>query len=131
MVFEGALGTLPEDEVGRFNALGSAGRWYDAAHLWEFDDLMARKIMDVTYRQGFELECVTYAGPQAFADELYERFGWENLPIRRCVATTADVMARRVSYAPDIAAVYDANPETQFMYGSKARPLHSIHDLGR
>jgi hypothetical protein len=131
LVFEGALGFLPEDKVERYNALGSAGRWYDAAHLWDFDDLMMKKILDLTYRQAVELEVVTYAGPQEFADELEERFSFEGLPIRRTVATQPDIMARRVSYAPDIAYIYDANRETAFMYGKKGRYLQAVHQLGR
>jgi hypothetical protein len=131
LVFEGSLGFLPENQVERFNALGSAGRWYDAARLWDFNELMAKKILDVTYRQGFELECVTYAGPKEFADELSDRFDEEHLPIRRTTATRADIMARRISYAPDIAHIYDANPETAYMYGHKGSLLKTVHQLGR
>lgn len=131
LVFEGALGFLPEDKVERYNALGSADRWYDAAHLWDFNQLMMKKILDLTYRQAVEIEIITYAGPQAFADELEERFGHEGLPIRRTLASAPDIMARRVSYAPDIAFIYDANRETAYMYGKKGRYLRAVHQLGR
>jgi hypothetical protein len=131
LVFEGALGFLEPDKVERYNALGTAGRWYDAARLWDFDELMMRKIMDLTFRQNFELEAVTYVGPAEFARELADRFDEDNIPIRRTTASTAEVMARRLSYAPDIAYVYDANRQTAFMYGQKGRYLRSAHELGR
>jgi hypothetical protein len=132
VVYEGALGFLPEDRVDRYNALGSAGRWYDAARLWDFDDLMMRKIIDVTYaRASYQVELVTYAGPDEFAAEVYERCGEEGLPVSRVTSSTAEVMARRLAYAQDIACVYDANRETAYMYGQKGRLLTSVHQLGR
>jgi hypothetical protein len=132
LVYEGALGFLPEDKVDRYNALGTAGRWYDAARCWEFDELMMRKIIDVTYaRASYQVELVTYAGPGEFAAEVYERCGEEGLPVSRVTASTAEVMARRLAYAQDIACVYDASPQTAFMYGQRGKLLRSVHDLGR
>jgi hypothetical protein len=122
VVYEGALGFLPEDRVDRYNA----------ARLWDFDDLMMRKIIDVTYaRASYQVELVTYAGPDEFAAEVYERCGEEGLPVSRVTSSTAEVMARRLAYAQDIACVYDANRETAYMYGQKGRLLTSVHQLGR
>jgi hypothetical protein len=131
LVFEGALGFLPEEKVQEYNLLGTIGKWGDAVACWDFRDLMCRKIWDVTYRLSFQLEVVTYVGPKEFADALQARFDEESLPVSRTVASTPERMARRLAYAPDIAMVYDANRQHAFTYGSKGRYLRSVHELGR
>lgn len=131
LVFEGALGFLPPDRVEQYNKLGSAGHWDQAARCWDLNELMMRKIWDVVWRQSFQLEVVTYAGPQNLAESLQERFDEENLPVSRTLASTPDRMARRLAYAPDIAVVYDSNAEHAFTYGGKGRYLTSVHMLGR
>lgn len=131
LVFEGALGFLPESKLLAYNALGSQGDWWRAARCWDLHELMCRKIWDVVFRQSFQLEVVTYAGPDDFADALQVRFDEENLPISRTLASTPARMARRLAYAPDIAAVYDADRANAFKYGGKGRLLTSVHLLGR
>jgi hypothetical protein len=131
LVFEGALGFLPPPRVGKYNQDGSRGLWHEAVRCWEFNELMMRKIWDITYRQSFQMEIVTYAGPPEFATALQDRFDEEGLPISRTLSSTAERMARRLAYAPDIAFVYDADPSHAFMYGGKGRLLRSVHELGR
>lgn len=131
LVFEGALGFLAAGNIQVYNRFGTAGKWELAAACWDLNDLMCRKIWDVTYRQSFQLEVVTYAGPGEFASALQDRFDEESLPVSRTVASTPARMARRLAYAPDIAAVYDANREHALVYGSKGRYLASVHELGR
>lgn len=131
LVFEGALGFLPEHEVGRFNAFGSRGQWDLAWGVWDLDDLACRKIWDVTFRQSYQLEVVTYVAPEEAAPALAERLDEESLPITRVTASTPARMARRLAYAPDIAYVYDANRENAFKYGSRGGYMRSIHQLGR
>lgn len=131
LVFEGSLGFLEASKVGQFNKLGSAGLWDAAARCWDLNDMMMRKIWDVVWRQSFQLEVVTYAGPPSLAESLQERFEEENLPISRTLASTAERMARRLSYAPDIAYVYDTDPRHVMMYGGKGRHMTNVNQLGR
>jgi hypothetical protein len=131
LVFEGALGFLPEARVRDFNYHGSRGNWRLAWQEWELDDLAMRKIWDVTFRQSFQLEVVTYVAPEEGAPALAERLEEESLPITRVTASTPARMARRLAYAPDVAYVYDANRENAFKYGSRGGYLRSIHQLGR
>jgi hypothetical protein len=131
LVFEGALGFLPTAKVGEYNRLGSEGKWDQAARCWDLHALMMLKIWDVVWRQSVQIEVVTYAGPPEFAESLQERFDEEGLPISRTLSSTATRMARRLSYAPDIAYVYDADPKHAFTYGGKGRYLRSVHELGR
>lgn len=131
LVFEGALGFLPADRMLEYNTLGSRGDWWRAARCWDLNELMMQKIWDVVFRQSFQLEVVTYAGPDELAEALQVRFDEENLPISRTLASTPARMARRLAYAPDIAAVYDADRDNAFKYGGKGRLLTSVHLLGR
>jgi hypothetical protein len=135
LVFEGALGFLPPGRLTEFNRTVSRSGWYAGWLLWDLNDLMCRKIWDVTYRQSFQLEIVTYVPPDDVAAEaaqgLAQALDDEGLPISRVVASTPARMARRLAYAPDIACVYDADPQHAFTYGGKGKLLRSVHELGR
>lgn len=130
LVFENALGYLPEDSRANWFKLTKRGRWHDAAHLWVLDDLMMTQIMYLTVKHSLSIDVVTYCGPQEFVDELIRRFDDEALPVRRVTCSTPERMARRLSFAPDIVAVYDANPGHQMVYGPKGVYLTSVHQLG-
>lgn len=131
LVFEGALGFLPEARVRDYNYHGTKGNWRLAWQEWELDDLAMRKIWDVTFRQSFQLEVVTYVAPEEGAPALAERLEEENLPVSRVTASTPARMARRLAYAPDVAYVYDANRLNALVYGSRGGYMSSIHQLGR
>lgn len=132
LVFEGALGFIDGPAVSEFNDAASRGLWLDAWNLWEVNDLMARKIWDVTKRQGIGVSLVTWisndelaaSGLQAWADE-------HRLPIRECIAMEPSVFARELSYMPDVACVYDASAKTSRILGSKGRWLRNVHDFCR
>lgn len=132
LVFEGALGFISGDAVKEFNLLASEGMWGEAWDQWEVNDLMARKIWDVTQRQSVNVALVTYisdnevaaVGLQEWADEA-------RLPIRECIATRTAEFARALSYMPDVACVYDASANTCSVLGSKGRLLRNVHDFCR
>lgn len=132
LVFEGALGFISGSAVEDFNLLASRGRWLEAWSLWEVNDLMARKIWDVTRRQNINVALCTYisdsegaaSGLQAWADEA-------RLPIGECIAMATEKFARELSYMADVACVYDATAQTAAMLGSKGRLLRDVHDFCR
>lgn len=130
LVFEGALGFIDGNAVDEFNKLASRGMWKEAWDLWEINDLMARKIWDVTKRQSVNVALCTYvsddeaaaSGLQSWADEA-------RLPIGQCFAVRPQSFARELSYMADVACVYDASYNTVAMLGSKARHLRNINDF--
>ena len=132
LVFEGALGFIDGEAVQEFNVLASRGMWAEAWNLWEMNDLMARKIWDVTKRQSVNVALITYvsdnegaaSGLQAWADEA-------RLPIGECIAIKSAVLARELSFMPDVACVYDASAQTCAVLGSKGRLLRNVHDFCR
>lgn len=130
LVFEGALGFIEGDSVQEFKKLASKGMWKEAWDLWEVNDLMARKIWDVTKRQSINVALCTFisddegaaVGLQAWADE-------SRLPIAECFAVRPESFARELSYMPDVACVYDASYRTVNMLGSKGRHLRNVNDF--
>jgi hypothetical protein len=128
LVFEGAVGYLPDERKKAFDKAMSKRHWDDAVALWELNDLMLRKIWDIMFRQHRDLDIITYLGKE-FADMLAARLDEEDVPVRSVWATTPAILARKIALMPDVAAIYDPDPEHQFTYGSKGRVLQSVHDL--
>jgi hypothetical protein len=130
IVFENALGYLPDDRRAQWRKLSRKGRWDDVARLFELNVLMLRQIAWLTHRKGTSIDVVTYCGPSEFAAALSRRFDDENLPVRRVFASNPERMARTTSYEPDIMAVYDANPGHARVYGPKGVLLTHHNQLG-
>jgi hypothetical protein len=130
VVWENALGYLPEDRRDQWRELSRAGDWDAVARLFVLDQLMLRKITDLTYRFSVSIDIVTYCGPEAFAEALARLLDRENVPVRIVFASQPERMARATSFEPDIMAVYDANPEHALVYGRKGVHLTSFRQLG-
>ena len=130
LVFENALGYLPDAARPRWRKLSRRGKWDDAARLFELDVLMMRQVARLTHLSSMSVDVVTYCGPADFARALSDRFDEENLPVRRVFSSTAERMARTTSYEPDIVAVYDANPGHAMVYGRKGTVLTHHSQLG-
>ena len=130
IVFENALGYLPDSARPQWRKLARRGKWDDAARLFELDALMMRQVARLTHLSSMSIDVVTYCGPADFAAALARRFDEENLPVRRVFSSTAERMARTTSYEPDIVAVYDANPGHAMAYGRKGVHLEHFSQLG-
>lgn len=130
IVFENAIGYLPDGVRDEWRKLAAEGRWNAVARLFELDHLMLRKISDLTFRHDVSVDVVTYCGPSGFARALEKLFERENVPVRIVTATTPERMARRTSFEPDIRAVYDANREHAMVYGRKGVLLEDYRQLG-
>jgi len=130
IVFENAIGFLPEDRREEWRVLSRAGDWDAVARLFVLDQQMLRKITDLSWRFSVNIDVVTYCGPEAFAEALARLFDRENVIVRIVFASLPERMARATSYEPDIMAVYDANPEHALVYGRKGVHLTSFRQLG-
>ena len=130
IVFENAIGYLPEKNRAAWRKHARKGNWDDALDLFDLDPIMLRKITDLTFRLDISVDVVTYCGPAAFARALERMFERENVPVRIVQSTTVERMARRTSFEPDIAAIFDANPEHALAYGRKGVMLEDYWQLG-
>ena len=130
VVFENGIGYLPDDRRDQWRELKAARDWDGMARLFELDQMMLRKITDLTYRFSVSVDVVTYCGPEPFAEALARVLDRENVPVRIVFSSTPERMARRTSYEPDIVAVYDANPGHVLAYGRKGVRLEDYRQLG-
>ena len=129
VVFENAIGYLPDDQRAQWRRLSKAGRWDDVARLFVLDQMMLRAINDMTHRHSAQVDVVTYCGPAAFARALERLFDREHVPVRIVFASTPERMARRIAYEADIVSVYDGNEGHALVYGPKGRYLQHHRQL--
>ena len=89
---------------------------------WQMNEPMMHAVWDMVWRRGYTVDVVTFLGDE-FATALTERFDDEGLPIGRVLSTKPNLLARKLAYMPDVAAVYDPEPSRRFTYGSKGVPM--------
>lgn len=130
IVFENAIGYLPEERRVQWRKLAKAGRWDDVAALFELDRTMLHKIAWLCLRKGVTIDVVTYCGPAAFARALERLFDREHVPVSIVQATNPERLARTTSYEHDIVAIYDGNAQHQLAYGPKGVYLTDHRQLG-
>jgi hypothetical protein len=130
IVFENAIGYLPESRRAEWRRLSRKNRWDDVASLFDLDQIMLRKMNDLARRFSVHIDVVTYCGPEAFARALERVFERENVLVRIVTASTPERVARRTSYESDIVSIYDANQAHRLVYGPKGVYLTDYRQLG-
>jgi len=129
LVFEGAVGFLPDIKVKDYQRAVRRHAWDDAVSCWELSEPILRRILDLVLRRNLAVEVVTFIS-QPFADVLAARLDEEDVPVRRVWYSTPGRLSRRLAYMPDVAAVYDPDEAHVFTYGSKGRVLVDPNQLG-
>lgn len=133
LVYEGLLGLLnTQKSVALATKWQKRGRWEKMVACFETNEMLARKIWDVTWRFSYEIDILTYLGDE-FAAALTTRIkDQEGLPVRNVWFEDPYLLARRLVFTPNIRFVYDPDPNHQFVYGSKGRVMMpgDIHMLG-
>ena len=134
LVFEGALGHISGPAVKEFNERAAAGLWGTAWEQWSLHEMMCRKIWDVVKRLAIQVSVATLLVPEEFRDEaeagLQTFLDAKGLPVSDVIALPAERLARELPFMPDVARVYDANPETWGMFGRKGVALRNVNDFG-
>jgi hypothetical protein len=133
LVFEGALGHISKEGVPVFNQWATEGDWQSAWQCWNLDRWMSRKMWDVVQRQGINVNVVTYIGygEEGSRQGLQDLLDDNHLPVSDVLVTTAELLSREIAYMPDLVRIYDANPDTAFMYGHKGFYLTDWQQFGR
>jgi hypothetical protein len=127
LVFEGALGFCTDPK--KFDKAMVRGNWERAVGYWELNELMMRRILWLFHRKDVRTEVVTFYSP-GFADEVATRLEAADLPVHRVWSTSPGHLGRQIAYMPDLACVYDPEPQRWLMYGGKGRLLTSFTQLG-
>lgn len=122
IVWDGLLGILPSKTAeAKFDTYMRFKRYKRAINLYRINEPLAARIWDLTWRLNFSVDVVTFTGGDDFAEHVEKRIERENLPIGHVWFEEPHLLARSLAYRPDIAAVFDANPNHVFTYGSKGR----------
>lgn len=127
LTYENLLGLLPDKKASaKFSTYAKFGRWKAAIGVFETNEMLARKIWDVTWRFNFQIDVITFLHEDA-VKHIEARLDDEDLPIRRVWFAEPHKLSRQISYMPDLAAVYHADPALQLTFGSKGRFLSPAH----
>lgn len=106
--------------------------WRNALDLMEWNDLMVRIIWERAWRDSFQIDLITFLGPDEFAAELARFVGEQQLPIASVWATTPEVLSRQLQRMPDLVRVYHGFAEHQLYYGpTRGRYLTDANQFGR
>lgn len=131
IVFEGAVATIPVERTELAHKMEKKGDWEGLiTRCYELNDLMLRKILDLTWRENFNVQIVTWMGEKA-AIAIKQLLDEENIPVQGIFHSTPSRLSRDLAYNPDIMAVYDPDPDHRFTYGSKGVFLVDPLQIGR
>lgn len=130
IVFEEAIGRVPEELLMKFQKEIAKNRWYSAVDYYALNEPMLRKMMDLAWRQNINIRIVTWTHPDA-VQAIQEIMDEENVPVREVFYTTPERLARELAYRPDIIKIYDPDPAHRFTYGGKGEILTDYNQLGR
>jgi hypothetical protein len=121
LVWEGLLGLINDPRVAKQEKkFREKEQWDNAVACYEVNELLARKIWDLTWRWSMEIELLTYLGVE-FAQSLEKRMEREDMPFRRVWFDKPNLLARRIATMPNLRTIYDPDPNHQFLYGHRGR----------
>lgn len=123
LVWEGLLGLLPDPKVQALEARYRRRRkWDKAVACYEINELLARKIWDMSWRTGIRVDLITHLGYE-FAEALKDRIDVEGIPFQQIWFETPAQLERRLSTLVDIRTIYHPDISRPFAYGGKGRVL--------
>jgi hypothetical protein len=127
VVWEGLLAIPPDaSEKNRFSTWISArksGKTRTMIDSFDLNTTMAKHVWDVTWRRNYSVDVVTFLGVQ-YLPHIEAWIDRHDLPIGHVTNETPDTLARRLSYMPHVAAVYDPDPTRRYTYGGKGRLMN-------
>lgn len=123
VVWENLVGLSPDKRTdAKISRALKRKRWQQAVDLFEVNDVLVRHIWDITMRQSYEFEAVTWL-PEQTVEPIEAWLDRHDIPIRRVWNSTPGVLSRSLAYKPAVALVYTPDPEHRFTFGSKGRVI--------
>ena len=127
LVFENALGYCVD--MSKSDKYLAKKNFTRAFGYWDFNEMILRQILWLFHKKDVRTEVVTFI-PGDFVDEIKVALDELDIPVHRVWCTTPENLGRQIAYMPDLACVYDPEPQRWLMYGSKGRFLTSATQLG-
>jgi hypothetical protein len=120
-VFEGVLGTLPNEAAARrSHLLIQLHQYRRAVRCYELSTHMSKVLWDLAWRQSIQFDVVTFLG-EGMADAVRDRLDEIQLPVSHVSASTPDDLAKSLVFRPNIVQVVHSHPEWAFKFGPAGR----------
>ncbi len=120
LVWEGLVAVPPIKFSLKSRVFRGLGNETHLVDQYQPNDLVCRKIWDITWRHDIRIEVVTWLG-ESYVDSITEWIANEDLPIPKVSHYDPQLLSRKISFMPQIAAIYDPDPSHQFLFGSRGR----------
>jgi hypothetical protein len=131
IVFEGLVASVLQGREPKLAKLAVKNDWSGIVNgCYELDERVLRKLMDLSWRQNFNLNLVTWM-PEKAAETIAELMDTEQIPVRGCFSSQPGRLARQLPYNPDIIKVYHSQPELALTFGSRGEYVTNMNQLGR
>jgi hypothetical protein len=135
IIFENGMAFLREDLEPDYRKFLRQKRYFQAAGCWVFREPVLSQIVRLSRTADINVEVCTWTGYGIEYDEfalgIADELDRLNVPVRSVWSSTPDVLARALSYLPDIAAVYDPDPGHVLRYGKRGVLLANANQIGR
>jgi len=129
IVFEGLIGWLPPEKVDEYVKHKDAGHWNSAISCFTINNQVLNKILYLTWKSNYNIHVVTWF-PEAAAETIQEKLEMFSIPVRSVFSSSPEALAKMLVYNPDIVAVYDTVPQHVLTFGSKAKLITDINQIG-
>lgn len=120
-VFEGLIAHLEHQRIEK--AALRTHKWDIALDQWVFALDVRSYMQRMLSHYDTPIDVLTWR-PIGFAEALYERLWYYDLPVRSTHSTTYAMASPQMATDPAITVVYDADPDHRFGYGFKARQFN-------
>ena len=120
-VFDGLIGTIPEEDRKLADKLRRRGKWEQLARVYEVDTKMGAHLWDIVWRSQFSFDIVSFESDDERWYEALERLlNRANVPHSRLeVYADPNDFAQHMAYAPNILRVYHPRSDWMFKFGDR------------
>lgn len=126
IIWEGLLGILSDPKATKKSEkYARKSKWNDFLTCFVTNELLARKITDLTYRFNASIEILSFISQSEEYREALERrvVDVDQLAVGPITVSHPLIFTRNLTYMPYVRSVWFADPQFQFRFGSKGRFL--------
>lgn len=129
ITFEGLIGHLPAEKVPDYEKYVAEERWDEVIFQFTLNNQVLNKILYLTWNADYNFHIVTWFPPDA-AKAIENRLAELSIPVRSVFSSTPEKLAKILVNNPDIITVYDTVHQHVLTFGSKAKLVTEVSDIG-
>jgi hypothetical protein len=130
IVFEGLIGHLPEEKVNDYVKYKEQNQWDSVIYQFTLNSAVLNKLLYLTWKSDYNFHVVTWF-PDEAAKVIQAKLEELSIPVRSVFSSTPEKLAKMLVNNPDIVCVYDIVHEHCLTFGSKAKLVTDISDIGK